>query len=629
MKRFVLLLLLFVSVKCWSIDSPAVYPTNWWVGMKNPNLQLMIHRDRVANEKISMLPYPGVKLIKQSKAENPNYIFLDLTISTTAKPGKIKFRIDNLQSPEAVSFKIFEYELKTRSNQDGKKRVQGVTAKDFIYLLIPDRFSNGDLSNDIINEYRDKTSDRKNKFSRHGGDFKGIENHLDYFNQLGVTTLWLTPVIENDMPLMSEWGNNVAGYHGYWFTDHYSIDKRFGGNEGYKEFCNKVHASGMKVIQDAVYNHVGNHHWFVLDPPMKSWFNTSQGDKGPNHREEVFYDPYASQSDKTQMLDGWFVPHLPDLNQRNPFVANFLIQHAIWTTEEFGIDGWRVDTYKYCDEQFMNNVNAALEKEFPKVTVFGESWVNSAVANAYFTQNNMNTPFKHNANGMLDFQACFAMLAGMNEKFDWLTGVNKIYTTLSQDVLYKDPMNNCIFLDNHDMDRVFSVIDEDWKKMKMGFNWLLTLRGIPQLYYGTEVLMKNKKVNTDATVREDFPGGWADDKEKDNRFTKEGRSEKQDEAFDYISRLANFRKNSTAITSGKTMQFIPKDGLYIYFRYDAKQTVMVVTNTGDKTVKPDWSNFSERTKGFTQVRNAVTGKIKPLNDLEIESKESFVFELIK
>ncbi len=629
MKGFVLLLFLFVSVKCWSIDTPNVYPTNWWVGMKNPNLQLMIHRDRVANEKISMLPYPGVKLIKQSKAENPNYIFIDLIISPATKPGKLKFRIDNLQSPEAVSYKNFEYELKPRNSQNGKSRVLGVTAKDFIYLLIPDRFSNGDPANDVITDYRDKTSDRKDKFSRHGGDFKGIENHLDYFNQLGVTTLWLTPVIENDMPLMSEWGNKVAGYHGYWFTDHYAIDKRFGGNEGYKEFCNNVHNKGMKVIQDAVYNHVGNHHWFVLDPPMKSWFNTSQGDKAPNHREEVFYDPYASQSDKTQMLDGWFVPHLPDLNQRNPFVANFLIQHAVWTTEEFGIDGWRVDTYKYCDEQFMNNVNAALEAEFPHITVFGESWVNSAVANAYFTRNNIASPFKHNAKGMLDFQACFGMLAGMNEKFDWLTGVNKIYTTLSQDVLYKEPMNNCIFLDNHDMDRVFSVIDEDWNKMKMGFNWLLTLRGIPQIYYGTEVLMKNKKVNTDATVREDFPGGWTDDKEKDNRFIKKGRSDKQEESFEYVSALANFRKSSSAITTGKTMQFIPKDGVYIYFRYDTKQTVMVITNTSDKNAKPDWSMFTERTKGFMQVRNVITGKIKPLNGLEIDAKESEVFELIK
>lgn len=625
MKKTILVLAVLLSVNAFAIDMYGVYPTNWWVGMKNPKLQLILHGENAGLFNKVTINYPGVKVEKISKAESKNYLFVDLTIAATARPGKFKI----LMSGGAPGSEDVWFELKSRNTQNGKTRVQGVTAKDFIYLMMPDRFSNGDPSNDVINGYRDMTSDRKDKFSRHGGDFKGILNHLDYFNQLGVTTLWLTPVIENDMPRTGEWGNSVAGYHGYWFTNHYEVDKRFGGNEGYKNFCDELHRNGLKVIQDAVYNHVGDHHWFVLDPPMKTWFNTSQGNRGPNHREEVFYDPYASQKDKESMLDGWFVPHLPDLNQRNPYVANFLIQHAIWTTEEFGIDGWRVDTYKYCDEQFMNNCNAALEKEFPKLTVFGESWVNSTVANAYFTQNNIASPFKHNAKGMLDFQVSFAMLAGMNEQFGWLNGVNKMYATLSQDVLYKQPMNNCIFFDNHDMDRVFSVVDEDWKKMKMGFNWLLTLRGIPQVYYGTEVLMKNKKENTDATVREDFPGGWPDDKAKDNRFTKEGRSDKQDEAFEYVSRLANFRKNSSAITSGKMMQYIPKDGLYIYFRYDNKQTVMVVANTGDKDAKPDWSWFSERTNGFTQVRNVVTGKIKSLNDLQIDSKESAVFELLK
>lgn len=625
MRRILLVLLLFVSVDSIGAGMYGVYPTHWWTGMKNPKLQLMLHGENIGMFNSVRISYPGVTVNRIHKADSKNYLFVDLTISAVARPGTFKIVLSGGGRPS----EDVKYELKQRSSTNGSSRVMGVTANDFIYLMMPDRFANGDLSNDIIENYRDRTCDRKDKFSRHGGDFKGIENNLGYLKELGVTTLWLTPVIENDMPRMGEWGNSVAGYHGYWFTDHYQVDKRFGGNDGYKKFCDELHRNGMKVIQDAVYNHVGNHHWFALDKPMKDWFNTSQGDKGPNHREEVFYDPYASQQEKTQMLDGWFVPHLPDLNQRNPFVAKFLIQHAIWTTEEFGIDGWRVDTYKYCEEQFMNDCNAALEKEFPRLTVFGESWVNSTVANAYFTQNNMTTPFKHNAKGMLDFQTCFAMLAGMNESFGWLNGVTRIYTTLTNDFLYKNPMNNCIFLDNHDMDRVFSVIGEDWKKMKMGFNWLFTLRGIPQLYYGTEVLMKNMKVNTDATVREDFPGGWPDDKPKDNRFTKEGRSDKQEEAFAYVSRLANFRKNSTAITSGRTMQYIPRDGLYVYFRYDGKQTVMVITNTGEKDARPDWSVYSERMKGFSQVRNIITGKIIALADLKIEPKESFVFELVR
>lgn len=603
-----------------------VYPTNWWVGMKNPKLQLMIHQDNIANKipmyKLSaagMKLAEGVTLKMIHRAENPNYVFLDLVIDKNAKPGERTFSFGSPSNGIKIN-----YELKARSKENGKTRIKGVTAKDFIYLMMPDRFANGDPSNDIIKGYRDETSDRNNKFSRHGGDFKGITDHLDYFNELGVTTLWLTPVIENNEPRLEEWGNKVAGYHGYWFTDHYQVDKRLGGNQGYKEFCDELHKKGMKVIQDAVYNHVGSHHWFILDPPMKDWINNWPSFQGPNHKEEVFFDPYVSAIDKKIMLDGWFVPHLPDLNQRNPFVANFLIQHAIWTTEEFGIDGWRVDTYKYCDEQFMNNANTALEKEFPHLTVFGESWVNTITANAYFTKNNMSVPFKHNAKGMLDFQTSFAILAGMNEPFN---GVNKLYTTLAQDVLYKDPMNNCIFMDNHDMDRVFSVVDEDWDRLKAGLNWLLTLRGIPQLYYGTEVLMKNKKINTDATVREDFPGGWKED--ATNRFTAAGRNAKENEAFNYTSALARFRKNSSAITSGKTMQFIPKDGVYIYFRYDNKQTVMVIANTGDKPVKPDWNYYTERTAGFKQIKDVVSGNSILLQDFAIKPKESFVFELMK
>ena len=612
-----------VSISCFSQN---IYPTHWWVGMKNSNLQLMVHQENIAG-KIPMykLSAAGMKLadgliLKAVKrVENPNYVFLDLVIDKNAKPGVRTFSF----GPPATGIKI-TYELKARSKENGKSRVMGVTAKDFIYLMMPDRFSNGDPTNDIIKGYRDETSDRKNMFSHHGGDFKGITDHLDYFNQLGITTLWLTPIVENDMPLMNEWGNSVAGYHGYWFTDHYEVDKRLGSNEEYKKFCDNLHSRGMKVIQDAVYNHVGNHHRFVLDPPMKDWLNNWPSFQGPNHHEEVFFDPYVSAYDKKVMLDGWFVPHLPDLNQRNPFVANFLIQHAIWTTEEYGIDGWRVDTYKYCDEQFLNNINTALEREFPQLTVFGESWVNSITANAYFTQNNIAAPFKHNAKGMLDFQVAFAMLGGMN---DGMNGLNKIYSTLAQDVLYKQPMNNCIFLDNHDMDRVFSVVKEDWDKLKMGMNWLLTLRGIPQIYYGTEVLMKNMKVKTDATVREDFPGGWKEDTV--SRFTSAGRTAKENEVFNYVSALANFRKHSSAITTGKTMQFAPKDDVYIYFRYDAKQTIMVITNTGDKVVKPTWSNYSERTNGFTNLKDVVSGNIVLLQDFEIKPKTSIVFELVK
>ena len=608
------------------LEAQNIYPTHWWVGMNDPKLQLLIHNvsdikwDNVLFQSSSR----DIKVVKVHKAENPRYLFVDLEIARTAKPQKVKF---SFGSGKRGDWSYFDFDLKARNKENGKSRIMGVTAQDFIYLMIPDRFANGDPGNDVIPGYREQANDRSNKFTRHGGDFKGVTDHLNYFKELGVTTIWMTPVIENNTSLMHEWGNTIAGYHGYWFTDHYQIDKRLGGNEGYHQLSNELHKNGMKVIQDAIYNHVSKEHWSVLDPPMKDWINNWPTLTTPNHREEVMFDPYASAYDKKIMLDGWFTDHLPDLNQRNPFVSKFLIQHAIWTTEEYGIDGWRVDTYKYCDEKFLNDINTALAKEFPKLTVFGESWVSTPVANAYFTQNNMLTPFRHNAKGMLDFQSCFAMLAGMNEPYNWSNGVGKIYMTMAQDVLYKQPMNNCIFLDNHDMDRVFSVVDEDWNKLKMGINWLLTLRGIPQLYYGTEVLMKNKKTNTDATVREDFPGGWKEDPV--SRFTAAGRTEKENEAFNHVSKLANFRKSSSAITSGKTMQFVPKDGVYTYFRYDNKQTVMVITNTSDKVIKPDWNAYAERVKGFTKARDVVKGNTVSLLSMEIQSKECLILELLR
>lgn len=604
-----------------------VYPTNWWVGMNDPKLQLMVYEKDIANRlpmlKISAAGIQlaeGVTLKMIHRVENPNYVFLDLVISQNAKPGKREFIFGSGANAVKIPF-----ELKQRSRENGRTRVQGVSNKDFIYLMMPDRFSNGDPSNDIISTYRDKTSDRKNKWSRHGGDFKGVENHLDYFNELGVTAIWMTPVIENNTHLMHEWGNDIAGYHGYWFTDHYQIDKRFGGNEGYKRLIDEAHKKGIKIVQDAVYNHVSKEHWFVMDPPSSDWLNQWPKFTGPNHREESIFDPYGSEYDKKNMLDGWFTDHLPDLNQRNPYLANYLIQHAIWTTEYFGVDAWRVDTYKYCDEQFMNNVNTALEREFPGITIFGEAWVNSIIGNAYFTRNNMKSSFAHNANSVIDFQVAFGMHAGMHGSQEWTDGVNKLYMTLAQDFVYANPERNCIFLDNHDMDRVFSTVGEDWKKLKMGLTWLLTLRGIPQLYYGTEVLMKNFKNPTDALVREDFPGGWKGDSV--NKFTAAGRTEKENTAFQFVSRLANFRKNSSALTTGKTMQFVPKAGLYIYFRYDDNETVMIVANTSNKSVKPDWSVYAERTDAYKKARNVVSGETISLEGMEIAAGESAVYLL--
>jgi glycosidase len=437
----------------------------------------------------------------------------------------------------------------------------------------------------------------------------------------------MTPVFDNDMPQMKEGNFFVSGYHGYWITDHYNVDKRMGGNEAYKNLINAAHKTGIKIIQDAVYNHVGSYHWSVLDPPAKDWINHWPSYQGTHHREEVFIDPYASKSDYDVMIKGWFVPHLPDLNLGNPYVATYLIQNSIWATQEFGIDGWRVDTYKYCDENFLIRINKALALEFPFITVFGEVTSGTVPPSAYFVKNNMITGYKHNANGVTDFPLWSAMISGMKDGPSWTNGVNKLYTTLAQDLLYKDPEQNCIFLDNHDQDRVYSMIGEDYKKFKMGINWLLTLRGIPQLYYGTEILMKGTKQPTDAQVRKDFPGGWEGDEVY--KFDSKNLSGSEDSAFSYVSKLAQFRKNSSALTTGKTMQYLPVEGVYVYFRYDKQQTVMVVSNTSDKQAPINKDIYKERTTGFTGIKNILTGKISKLTELVVEAKGSDVYELLR
>ncbi|MEP6594939.1 MAG: glycoside hydrolase family 13 protein [Ginsengibacter sp.] len=629
MKKFFLISCFLFLISYFVIaqaDEYKCYPTNWWVGMKWNKVQVMVHGDKIAEQfpMIKMGPggvklATGVNLIKIDRVENPNYIFLDLIIDATAKPGRFTF-------PFLKDINL-QYELKARKSEDGKTRIQGVTSADFIYLIMPDRFSNGDPSNDRFPGMRDTALDRSNPLLRHGGDLKGITNHLDYFKELGITTLWLTPVVQNDMPLEKEPVGMLSAYHGYWITDHYEIDKRFGGKEGYLELIEAAHKKGLKIIQDAVYNHVGEFHWSVIDPPLKDWLNNWPSYQGTNHREEVYIDPHASAVDKKIMTDGWFVPHLPDLNLGNPYVANYVIQNTIWATEEFGIDGWRVDTYKYNDENFLIKINNALAAEFPALTGFGEVTSNSVTASAYFTKNNIISHIKHNISGVTDFPVSAAMIAGMNEPFGWTNGVNKLYMTLAQDLLYKDPKYNCIFLDNHDMDRVLSVIGEDYDKLKLGLTWLLTLRGIPQLYYGTEILMKNKKVPSDGMVRLDFPGGWEGDKE--NKFTASGRSNNENEAFDYIKALANYRKKSSALTTGKTMQYIPRDSLYVYFRYDKNQTVMVVSNTNDKPIVIKTDYFKERTKGFTKMKNVISGSSTDLKDFSLDAKTSSVYELMK
>jgi len=618
--------LCFATIVFAQTNSFKCYPTNWWVGMKWHKLQIMVHGHKIADDfptiKMSaggVKLATGVYLSEIERVENPNYIFLDITIDATAKPCKFYFPfVKNIN---------FEYTLKARRKGNGTAYAQGVTSKDFIYLLIPDRFSNGDPSNDKFSDMNDTSSDRSNPFLRHGGDLQGVINHLDYFNELGATALWLTPVVENDMSLTNEGGTMRSTYHGYAFTDQYKIDKRFGGNEAYKKMIDSGHAHHLKIIQDAVYNHIGDKHFLYTDMASKDFFNQWPSYTNTTYKDQPLVDKYASKYDYDISEKGWFTAFMPDLNQRNRYVANYLIEYALWATEEFGIDGWRVDTYFYSDRDFLNKINDALIKEFPHITVFGETTMQSVTEQAYYCQNNIDTKWKSTLQGVIDFQLESGMLSALNEKFDGSSGVTRLYNVLVQDILYKDPLRNQILLDNHDQDRFYSVVGEDFNKYKQGITILLTERGIPQLYYGTEILMKNFKKPTDAEVRKDFPGGWKND--SINKFNAKGRSDIENEAFNFVKKLAEYRKNSSALQTGNLMQYIPYEGLYVYFRYDKKNTVMVVLNTNDSSSNISVKRFSERTNGCSKTKNIITGEVTELKDFSIKAKETIVLELLK
>ncbi|MFT3934632.1 MAG: alpha-amylase family glycosyl hydrolase [Chitinophagaceae bacterium] len=614
MIRNLIALFLFASIAAnLNAQTIDVYPTNWWVGMKNQQLQVMLHGNNVGNASSITIGYPGVTLNKITKVKNKNYAFLDLAIAASAKPGNINIKLQGVAGISSVTL-----QLSNRRNGKGTAFAQGVNSSDFIYFLMPDRFSNGDESNDRIAGMRDQSLNRDSIFLRHGGDMQGVTNHLDYLQSLGVTTLWMTPVIENDMPDRTE--------HGYAFTNYYKIEPRFGGETAYLKLSDELHHRGMKLIQDAVYNHMGYYNFLMQDPPDSNWAHQWPTLTLPNYKEQVFFDPHASEYDKKKMADGWFTNMMPDVNQSNPLVANFLIQHAIWCVEKFGVDAWRIDTYKYVDPDFMNRCNKALTDEYPKITMFGENWDEGVANQAYFTKNIFNTAFKSNLTGSLDFEFLFRGIQPALTQMP--NGINQLYQTVSQDFLYQQPMNNIVFLDNHDMTRFYSQVGEDMAKFKMGLCWLFTTRGIPQMYYGTEIMTKGVS-NPDGYVRLDFPGGWRGDQK--NAFTGAGLSNDEKSILDLTKRLSAFRKKSSAIKTGKLMQFVPENGVYVYFRYDDKQTVMCVMNTNETQASIDLKRFAERVKDYTKALDVATGTVFNIenNTISLGGKYLLVMELRK
>jgi neopullulanase len=592
----------------------SVFPPHWWIGMKTSSIQLLVKsNDPAFNKSAVAINYPGVKLDKTTILDNGKYLALDITIATNTTPG-----IVTIEFKKGKKTQRLPWGLKSRTTE--RKYAQGVTSEDFIYLLMPDRFSNGDPGNDRIKGMRDQSLNRDSIYHRHGGDLQGVINHLDYLQDLGVTTLWMTPVLENDMPNRTE--------HGYAITNHYKVDPRLGGDVLYKKLSEELHKRDMKLIQDAVYNHSGLYHLFVQDKPTNDWLHEWPSYTGTTYKDQPLMDLYGAAEDRKRMADGWFTPMMPDLNHSNPYVANFLIQHAIWCVEEYGVDGWRIDTYIYNDLEFMNRCNQALIDEYPKMTMFGETWVHGVVNQAYFTRHKMDTKFKSNLPGVTDFQTnMYGIEHAVNEPFGWTNGVNRLYTTLASDFVYEDPMQNVIFLDNHDKSRFFSVVGENINKQKVGIGWLLTSRGIPQMYYGTEILMKNFS-NPDGLIRLDFPGGWAGD--KSNKFNTAGRTEKEQEVFEWTKKLANFRKTSSAIKTGRLSQYVPEDGVYVYFRHDDNQTIMCIMNSNESESTVATKRFAEHVKSFTRGIEITSGKEHPLSEkINVPGKYLLILELKK
>jgi len=586
---------LLVFLFCGNLKAQIVetYPTNWFVNMHNKEVQLLI---RATNENLSkaniQVNYPGVSLKKVHHFSNGHYLAADLIIDSKTKPGTLNFVIKT--TGKSINF---NWALKERRIGLGKSFAQGLTSSDLVYFLMPDRFSNGDPTNDRIPGLKDQSLNRDSIFLRHGGDLQGVANHLDYIQKLGANTLWMTPVVENDMPDRTE--------HGYAATNNYKIETRFGGDKAYLALSDSLHKRGMKLVQDIVYNHFGRFHFLVQDAPDKDWLHQWPKYTQTHYREQAIFDPYHSATDAKRMIDGWFTTEMPDVNQENPFVEKYLTQNAIWSVETFGVDAFRVDTYKYCNVDVMNRLNKALLDEYPKIFTYGECWVDGVAAQAYFIENNLNLPFKSNLKATSDFTLLFGgILPALNESNNWNNGVIKLYTTLSYDFLYKKPDNNVIFLDNHDMTRIHSSLGESIPKTKMAYAWLYTCRGIPQLYYGSEILMKGIS-NPDGWVRLDFPGGWAGDKK--NAFTEQGLSVEETDFLHYVQKLGAYRSNSSALKTGKMMQYLPEDGLYVYFRFDNNNTVMCVMNTDNKAREVNFAKYAERTHTFTTGKDIITG----------------------
>ena len=581
--------------------------------MKNPELQLMVYGKDISGYHPSV-SYPGVRLKSTVALESPNYLLIYLDVED-ARPGK--FDITFTKGQKSISY---PYELKTRKPDADK--VKGFDASDVLYLIMPDRFANGDPSNDQIPMRTPYKVDRESPNARHGGDLAGIEQHLDYIEDLGVTAIWLNPVLENDM--------KGGSYHGYATTDYYRVDPRFGTNEDYVRLIDKAHQRGLRVVMDMIFNHCGSDHPWMKDVPSQDWFNNLDNYVQTNHDKEAYFDPYVSDYDKRTMIDGWFVPSMPDLNQRNPHVAKYLIQNSIWWIEYTGIDGIRQDTYPYADVDMMRQWCQEVMNEYPDYNIVGEAWMNYTIGSAYWQKGSrLNFGKDTELRSVMDFRLMGIASAAFHEKEYPTGGLQAIFEHMCYDYVYADIYHVLRFLENHDTDRFLRSLPEsidDLYAFKQGVTFLLTIPGIPQLYYGQELLMNGTKEKGDGYIRLDVPGGWPGDKE--NWFEASGRSEVQIDAWNFLRTLLKWRKGNDVIAYGKMKHFMPNQGVYVYERSLDGKSVLVFLNGANEAVDLPMDRYAEVLHGKTSGRDILTGTtISFGKELPIPAKGILVIEL--
>jgi len=589
-----------------------VEPPFWWSDMQHSDVQIMFYGKNIAQNNVSVSN--GIIIKDIQKTENPNYLFVTIdTKNSTAQDLVFTFKNKN---------KSFTQNYSLKSRKENSRYRKSYDSSDMIYLIMSDRFANGNPANDSTNETIEKAN-RANKDGRHGGDIEGIIKNLDYIKELGATAVWPTPLCEDN--------DERGSYHTYGQSDVYKIDSRFGTNEDYLRLSSELHKRGMKNIMDYVTNHWGYKHWMMNDLPTYDWIHQFPGFSQTNYRMTTQFDTNASTIDAKNCMDGWFVKSMPDLNQSNPLVLNYLIQNAIWWIEYADLDGFRVDTYSYNDKEGISKWTKAITDEYPHFNIVGEVWMHSQAQMAYWQKDSKIgaiESFNSYLPSVMDFTLFDAINGGVfnEDKANWDKGIIRIYDNFTNDFLYPNTNNILVFAENHDTNRLNETYKNDFNKYKMAMSLIATIRGIPQLYYGSEIAMAGDKGKGDGDIRRDFPGGWNGD--TNNAFMESGRTEEQQKFHDFTAKLFNWRKTKEVIHTGKMMHYIPENNVYVYFRYNDKESVMVVINNDTEKHVIKTNRFKESTKNYQTGTDVISGKqINLKDDLEIDGKSVLILEL--